>query len=105
MCIRDRVDNTAGYGFLGEWGLSFYIEVHGHKILFDTGMTSLASENARLAKIDLSSIDTLVLSHGHNDHTGGLVHFLKYIGDVPIIAHPDVYKRQIQKSKAHSADE
>ena len=98
--IYTLVDNTAGYGYQGEWGLSFYIEAYGHKILFDTGMTSLSSENARLAKIDLSSIDTLVLSHGHNDHTGGLVDFLKYIGDVPVIAHPDIWtKKYVQENQ------
>jgi 7,8-dihydropterin-6-yl-methyl-4-(beta-D-ribofuranosyl)aminobenzene 5'-phosphate synthase len=102
--IYTLVDNTAGYGFQGEWGLSFYIEAHGHKILFDTGMTSLAYENARLAKIDLSLIDTLVLSHGHNDHTGGLVHFLKYIGDVPIIAHPDIWTKKYVQENQNSLD-
>ena len=102
--IYTLVDNTAGYGFQGEWGLSFYIEAQGHKILFDTGMTSLASENARLAKIDLSSIDTLVLSHGHNDHTGGLADFLKYTGDVPVISHPDIWTKKYVQENQNSLD-
>jgi len=102
--IYTLVDNTAGYGFQGEWGLSFYIEAQGHKILFDTGMTYLASENARLAKIDLSSIDTLVLSHGHNDHTGGLADFLKYTGDVPVISHPDIWTKKYVQENQNSLD-
>lgn len=98
--IHTLVDNTVTYGYQGEWGLSFCIEAYGHKILFDTGMTSLASENARMARIDLSSIDTLVLSHGHNDHTGGLAHFLKFIRNVPVIAHPDIWtKKYVQENQ------
>lgn len=100
--IYTLVDNTAGYGYQGEWGLSFYIEGFGHKILFDTGMTSLASENARLAKIDLSSIDVLILSHGHNDHTGGLADFLKYIGEVQVIAHPDIWTKKYVRENQNS---
>ena len=85
-------DNVAGYGYWAEWGLSLFLEYEGKKILFDTGMTSVVGKNARQAKIDLSSLDSIVLSHGHSDHTGGLHNLLKYIGTtVPVIAHPDIW--------------
>ena len=59
---------------IGEWGFSALIEVDGHKILFDTGARpETVLENAKELKIDLSGIDEVFMSHGHSDHTGGLV--------------------------------
>jgi 7,8-dihydropterin-6-yl-methyl-4-(beta-D-ribofuranosyl)aminobenzene 5'-phosphate synthase len=59
---------------LGEWGYSALVEVDGHKILFDTGAhPDLVLKNARTLGIDLSKVETVVLSHNHDDHTGGLV--------------------------------
>ncbi len=84
-------ENTASYGYLAEWGLSFFIELDGIRVLFDAGMSSITIENARQAKIDLSSIDYMVLSHGHSDHTGGLQNLLIYNREVSIIAHPDIW--------------
>lgn len=59
---------------IGEWGYAALVEVDGKRLLFDTGarpQTVLA--NAREMKIDLASIEEVVLSHNHDDHTGGLV--------------------------------
>lgn len=59
---------------IGEWGYAALVEVDGKRILFDTGArpeTVLA--NARELEIDLASVEEVVLSHNHNDHTGGLV--------------------------------
>lgn len=60
--------------YLAEPALSFYIEDDDKKILFDTGYSDVIIKNAKAMNIDLSKIDTIVLSHGHNDHTGGLVY-------------------------------
>ena len=41
--------------------------------------------------IDLHKVDKIVLSHGHADHTGGLMDVLGQIGKkIEIVAHPDV---------------
>ncbi len=64
-------------GLKAEHGLSFLIETDRHRILFDTGASDLFIHNARELNIDLTKVDYLVLSHGHNDHTGGLEHFLR----------------------------
>ncbi len=58
-----------------EHGLSFYIETEKHKLLFDTGASDAFIENASKKGIDLSKVDTVIISHGHYDHTGGLVDF------------------------------
>lgn len=59
---------------VGEWGFAALVEADGHTILFDTGMRpNTVLQNAEELGIDLSTIDTVILSHNHFDHTGGLV--------------------------------
>jgi len=64
-------------GLMAEHGLCLYIETGRKKILFDTGQSGAFMQNARTLGIAIEDIDTLVLSHGHYDHTGGLYPFLK----------------------------
>jgi len=89
--ITTLSENTANSGFLAEWGISILIEVDGMKILVDTGLSFSAVHNAKLLGVDLSTIDRIVLSHGHDDHTGGLRDVLKIKGKVEVIAHPDIW--------------
>jgi 7,8-dihydropterin-6-yl-methyl-4-(beta-D-ribofuranosyl)aminobenzene 5'-phosphate synthase len=81
---------------LGEPALSFYIEDNGAKILFDTGYSDVFLRNAEKRNIDLKTIDTLILSHGHNDHTGGLRHLRFYtdLKKVRTVAHPLCFCRK-----------
>ena len=67
-----------------EHGLSLFIETDKHKILFDTGQTSLFAENAEKLGIDLATADLCFISHGHYDHTGGLRKFLEINSTAPI---------------------
>ena len=60
-----------------EHGLSLYVEDDEHRYLIDTGKSGCAIDNAITLGIDIAQIDILILSHGHNDHTGGLQRFLK----------------------------
>jgi 7,8-dihydropterin-6-yl-methyl-4-(beta-D-ribofuranosyl)aminobenzene 5'-phosphate synthase len=91
--ITTLSENTAGrVNLLAEWGLSILIEADGYKILLDTGQSFSAAYNAITLGIDLSRIDKIVFSHGHLDHTGGVLHILKMVkGKVEIIAHPDIW--------------
>jgi len=89
--ITTLSENTATYGFIAEWGLSILVEVDGSKILMDAGLSFSATHNAQIAGIDLTSIDQMVLSHGHADHTGGLLDLLNKTGEIEIIAHPDIW--------------
>ena len=59
--------------YLGEPALCFLIETDGRQILLDTGYSNVCLRNSQAMGLDLAQVDTIVLSHGHNDHTGGLV--------------------------------
>jgi 7,8-dihydropterin-6-yl-methyl-4-(beta-D-ribofuranosyl)aminobenzene 5'-phosphate synthase len=65
----------------GEWGLSMHAESRRgnevRNILIDFGYTpETLLNNMSILKIDASTFDALVLSHGHYDHFGGMVGFL-----------------------------
>ena len=64
-------------GLIAEHGLSFLIETGSHNILFDTGQTGNFALNASRLGIDIATVDAVVLSHGHYDHTGGLAKFME----------------------------
>jgi len=85
-------ENSAQLDFLGEWGLSILVETEGCRVLLDTGQRMAAVHNADLMGIDLSTIDKIVLSHAHGDHTGGLREVLRRTKKgIEIIAHPDIW--------------
>lgn len=79
MRIVVLIDNTAdGDGkLINEHGLSLYIESGGKRILLDTGLSGSFVDNAYSAGVDLGNLDFCFLSHGHNDHTGGLRRFVE----------------------------
>ena len=93
-------DNTAAMGnFIAEWGLSLLVETEETTILLDTGMGSAVVHNAETLGVDLAQVQTLVLSHGHSDHTGGLREVLRTMRkEVEVIAHPDVWQAKYDKT-------
>ncbi|MHA1728178.1 MAG: MBL fold metallo-hydrolase [Promethearchaeota archaeon] len=93
--IQIIVDNTSGPdGTLSESGFSSLINIRfadsTKSILFDTGMTPVAFlNNVKKLKVDLTTIDAIVLSHGHFDHVGGLDEAISLTGKkIPLICHP-----------------
>ena len=77
MRLTTLVEDTTCCSLEAEHGLSVYIETAHHKVLFDVGTTDLFIRNAKELGIDLAEVDTVVISHGHDDHGGGLDAFLK----------------------------
>jgi 7,8-dihydropterin-6-yl-methyl-4-(beta-D-ribofuranosyl)aminobenzene 5'-phosphate synthase len=99
--ITTLSENTADTGdLLAEHGLSILIETGKGNILFDTGQTITAGYNTDNLEIDLKQIDKIVLSHGHNDHTGGLRQILRKMGkEVEVIAHLDIWAAKYRRRK------
>jgi len=78
-------------GLYAEHGLSIYIETENSKILFDTGQSGSFLQNANKMGVLIEEIDSLVLSHGHYDHTGGLYPFLEKNKKARVYAKKDIF--------------
>ena len=76
MKIRVLVDNQAQEGFASEHGLSLLFHFEEENLLFDTGAGRALEENFSKIAPEYKKISTLVLSHGHYDHSGGVASFL-----------------------------
>ncbi|MFB0517444.1 MAG: MBL fold metallo-hydrolase [Candidatus Neomarinimicrobiota bacterium] len=81
------------------WGFAALVEYHKQKLLMDTGGDGqvLLSNMSHLG-VDLLSIEYVLLSHAHGDHTGGL-NALLAAGARPTVyllsSFPSVFKRQV----------
>ncbi|GIQ83819.1 hypothetical protein KIPB_005201 [Kipferlia bialata] len=69
-------NSTNRVGCRGEVGFSILLRTGGRLVLLDTGPSDTAVHNADVLGIDVTQIDTIVLSHGHFDHTWGLMPIL-----------------------------
>ena len=83
-----------------EHGWSVLIEAGNEKILLDTGQSGLLLSNAKILGIDLKQITGIVLSHGHYDHTGGLLSLLQYLDrEIKVYAHPLIFQEKFSRYK------
>jgi len=90
MKVTFLVDNYVDRASLiAEHGFSALVEIFGKKILFDAGQTDAVLKNIANLSIDFQSIDYIVLSHGHYDHTGGLK-YLSLNDKVKIYSHIEI---------------
>ncbi len=86
-------ENTVGpvSGTLGEHGFSALIEWDSGSLLFDTGQGLTLLHNAQRMNKNLHQIRQVALSHGHYDHSGGLLPLLRNCGPKQVFAHPAVF--------------
>lgn len=84
-----------------------YIGETRKRILVDGGWNSqLTLYNMKIMGIDPTTIESVVLSHGHPDHFSGLFDIIRAIGHtVPLYVHPDAfYPRVIERENSFSSD-
>ena len=84
-------------------GLSFYIRAQiGDEeqvtVLMDAGPSAeVLLHNVKELGVNLEDVDAVVLSHGHYDHTGGLIDALKQMKKgVPVIGHPTLFEPKLK---------
>lgn len=73
-------------GTIADWGFSVLIVGLEKEVLFDTGTKSeIFESNLHILGIDPSGINMLVLSHEHEDHTGGISSLAKVKICIPVL--------------------
>lgn len=91
--ITILIENTVQLPELkAEHGWSVIVENKQGRVLFDTGQSPEFLRNAENLEVGLKTVEKIVLSHGHYDHTGGLAEVLKLNTSARVYAHPDVFK-------------
>jgi 7,8-dihydropterin-6-yl-methyl-4-(beta-D-ribofuranosyl)aminobenzene 5'-phosphate synthase len=86
---------------LAEHGFSALVTItkdgRDRRILFDAGLTPDGMiENMRRLSLSPKDVETIVLSHGHFDHTTGLSGLVRTLGraNLPVIIHPEFWTRR-----------
>nr|WP_319492498.1 MBL fold metallo-hydrolase [uncultured Desulfobacter sp.] len=95
-------DTAASDTFVTEHGVSIFVELaNGHHWLVDTGTTDIFMQNAKRMDISLDNLTGIAISHGHDDHTGGLTFYPRLKGKPPVFGHPYIWHKQygIKKDK------
>jgi 7,8-dihydropterin-6-yl-methyl-4-(beta-D-ribofuranosyl)aminobenzene 5'-phosphate synthase len=83
------VDNRTASGNLAhEHGLSLWVEAGQSRVLIDTGESGAFLGNADALGIDVGEAQTIALSHGHYDHSGGLAAALRAAPEARLYLHP-----------------
>ncbi|MDD3223639.1 MAG: MBL fold metallo-hydrolase [Clostridium sp.] len=98
MKLKVLVDNNTYIDqyYYDEPAVSYYIKDENVELLLDVGYSNLFIKNSSKLGVDLKNINTIVISHGHDDHTGGLKYYFRQNckNNVSIIAHPDAFKEK-----------
>jgi 7,8-dihydropterin-6-yl-methyl-4-(beta-D-ribofuranosyl)aminobenzene 5'-phosphate synthase len=82
---------------LAEHGLSCLVTARcgneKHQVIMDAGLSSTCLfHNANLLQVDLGTIESIILSHGHFDHFGGLIDLIQHAGrNLPVLTHPEAF--------------
>jgi 7,8-dihydropterin-6-yl-methyl-4-(beta-D-ribofuranosyl)aminobenzene 5'-phosphate synthase len=86
---------------VAEHGFSVLVTVskagREHRFLFDAGTSpDGVTENMRRLDVDPDSIEAIVCSHGHFDHTGGIDGLIRAVGraNLPVLIHPHFWRRR-----------
>ncbi|MBN1856025.1 MAG: MBL fold metallo-hydrolase [Dehalococcoidia bacterium] len=94
------IENSPGYDTYleGCFGLSLWLELRSgdtcKRVLFDVGpRADSLFRNAEMLGVDLNTVDMILLSHCHFDHTAALAGLLDKLGrPMPVFGHPDIFR-------------
>jgi len=99
-------NNPYDYRLKSSWGFSCLIELEEKTVLFDTGGDGeILLYNMRVLNKDPKTIDIVVLSHIHGDHTGGLWSLLQERPTVKVYiprSFPTEFERRVRKYGAEA---
>ena len=90
---------------IGEHGFAALLETERGNYLFDTGKGEGLIGNLLAFDKDPLSIQKILLSHGHPDHTGGLAGILDLLGEVEVWAHPGIFLNRFLVKKNEGREE
>ena len=97
------IENFSYCGLPCEHGLSLYLEYRGRAWLLDTGTSGAFAANADALGLDLERVEGVVLSHGHDDHAGGLPAFFARNRRAKVYARPFAREEYRHKSMIAAA--
>jgi 7,8-dihydropterin-6-yl-methyl-4-(beta-D-ribofuranosyl)aminobenzene 5'-phosphate synthase len=107
--LRIIVENSASMENASLWaqhGLCILLDLEliskSMKLIWDTGASGeVLLHNSQALHVDLDKIDQICLSHGHYDHTGGLMAVLQQMKrKVPVLGHPDIFAPKLKARPA-----
>lgn len=89
----------AEHGFCA--ALTLWVDGVKHRLLLDSGLDPLAaSNNVEALGFDLSSCESLISSHGHIDHAGGLLNIRTKMTQrerIPLVIHEHAFRNRLVK--------
>ena len=78
--------------YRAEHGFAALLELDGKRILIDTGQSDVVVHNLGVLGLHCRELDAVVLSHGHYDHTGGLLAVLQQRKKpLPVYGHASIF--------------
>lgn len=77
VLIENSPNPDPASGLVSEHGLSLYVESEGRRLIADAGGSDAVWSNAERLGVEWTTVPTLTVSHGHNDHTGGVPTFAR----------------------------
>ena len=90
-------DTVARDDMTAEHGVSILVTLpNGRRWLVDTGTTNVYQENAGRLDVGLDGLAGIAITHGHDDHTGGLTFYSRLAGKPPVYGHPYIWHKSYQ---------
>jgi 7,8-dihydropterin-6-yl-methyl-4-(beta-D-ribofuranosyl)aminobenzene 5'-phosphate synthase len=90
---------VAEHGFCAV--LTLHLDGLKRSLSLDSGLDPFAAcHNADVLELDLSYCESLISSHGHIDHAGGLLNLRKKINSeqgIPLVLHEDAFRNRLVK--------